>query len=436
MSMIKDPVSRRAMMQHVARQSLGVSLLTFGARGLRADDPLSSQNSNAGGKPSETGSAKGKHRLIYLFNTGAMSHIDTFDPKPGTESQGPLGVIDTNVAGVQFGAALPRLAKMANKLAVVRSMSTETGAHGPGQYLMRTNYKQIATTRHPGIGSWMQKMHGRIHPALPPSVTIGGGASPGYMGSKFAPVPIGEPNDGLKNTVGPDYLEKDQFVRRMYLSAALDREFRSQVQLSEVNGYDDLYREAIRLLRSDDLKAFDLAEESAEAKERYGNSKLGRGLLLARRLIENDVQFVEVKTGGWDMHNEIGDAMTTRGGEMDQGLSALIEDLDASGLLAETTIVVATEFGRKPNINQNAGRDHHPAAFSVALAGAGIKGGVVHGASDAKGFHVDEFQASVQDFNATIGRAVGLPIEQEIHSPDGRPFTWGHDGEAISEVLA
>ncbi|MEZ6086745.1 MAG: DUF1501 domain-containing protein [Pirellulaceae bacterium] len=209
-----------------------------------------------------------------------------------------------------------------------------------------------------------------------------------------------------------------------------------KVRLKEVHGYDDLYREAIRLLNSEDLKAFDLNQESDAAKERYGSSRVGRGCLLARRLIENDVQYVEVQSGGWDMHNDIGDAMTGRGGELDQALSALIEDLTSSGLIHDTTIVVATEFGRKPSINQNAGRDHHPAVFSCVLAGAGVKHGTVLGSSDAKGFSVDEYPVTVQDFLATIGKAIQVPIDEEIYSSDGRPFTFGNGGTPIDEVLA
>lgn len=426
------PLHRRSMMISAAQQLLGVSVLSFtGAQLLAKESPSAGKSDTKSKEPT-----RGKRRLIYLFNSGAMSHLDTFDPKPGTDSQGPLGAIDTSIPGVKFGESLPKLAQMADRLAIVRSMTTETGAHGPGSYLMRTGYKQIATTRHPGIGAWMQKTLGRIHPALPPSVNIGGGVGPGYLGSKFAPVPIGDPDRGLQNTSSPEYLAEDQFMRRMYLSAALDREFRAGVQLNSVNGYDDLYREAIKLLKSDDLKAFDLSDESDADKERYGNSKLGRGCLLARRLIEHDVQYVEVQSGGWDMHNDIASAMSDRGGELDQALSALLDDLSASGLIADTTIVVATEFGRKPSINQNAGRDHHPAAFSCVLAGAGVRGGTVLGASDSKGFAVEEYPVTVPDFMTTIGKALGVNTDQEIFSPDGRPFKFGNGGEAIEEVLA
>ncbi|QDV68483.1 hypothetical protein Poly24_21920 [Rosistilla carotiformis] len=441
MNWYKDAVSRRAMMQLAAWQSFGVSLLSLGGGRLMADDPFAEFSDAAiaakkAGEAPETAKSAGKRRLIYIFNAGAMSHVDTFDPKPGTDSQGPLGAIPTNIPGVQFGESLPKLAAMADKLAVIRSMTTETGAHGPGSYLMRTGQKEIASTRHPGIGAWMQRFNGRIHPALPPSVNIGGGIGPGYLGAKFAPVPIGDPDRGLQNTTGPDYLADDQFMRRMYLSAALDREFRGKVHMQQVDGYDDLYREAIRLLKSDDLKAFDLNQESDEAKERYGKSKVGRGCLLARRLVENDIQYVEVQTGGWDMHNDIADAMTTRGSELDQALSALIEDLTASGLIEDTTIVVATEFGRNPSINQNAGRDHHPAVFSCAMAGAGVRPGTILGSSDSKGFLVDEYPVSVPDFMATIGKALKLPVDKEIHSPDGRPFTFSNGGVAIDELLA
>ena len=421
MSRHDHEISRRRLMETTARSLLGVSILPAVNSWAAAQAP--------GGKT---------RRLIYLFMHGAMSHIDTFDPKPGTKAQGPTKTIKTKIPGIQFGEHLPKLAGMANRLAVVRSLNTATGAHGPGQYLMRTSYKQIATTRHPGLGPWLQKTMGRIHPDLPPSVQVGGGEGPGYLGAKFAPVPIGDPAKGLQNTRQPAYLLDGQFSQRMKLAGKFDQTFRSRASTSEVLGYDDLYREAISLLNSKDLAAFDITKEPKEKQDKYGPSRFGKGCLLASRLIQHGVRYVEVTHRSWDHHRELASTnnLPTKCRDLDIGLSTLLTDLNSKGLLDETLVVVATEFGRKPNINQNAGRDHHPAAFSCVLAGAGIRGGQVFGATDEEAFHVADKDVTPQDFNATIATALGLQVDKQIHSPDGRPFSIADDGVPIKELLA
>ena len=414
-----DGSHRRDFMAAAAKSFLGVSLLPLGAQ-----------------KAQSASARRGPKRLIYLFMTGAMSHLDTFDPKPGSDVQGETGVVSTGIPGVKFGEHFIRLAGMTDKLAVLRSMNTETGAHGPGQYLMRTGYKQIATTRHPGLGAWIHRLAGRSHETLPHSVLIGGGEGPGYLGSQYAPVPIGNPRKGLQNTKSPRYLAENQFERRMRLATAFDTSFRSLAkQSSRVNGYDSLYREAIGLLKSEDLKAFDITKEPKKAQEAYGKSQFGQGCMLARRLVEHGVRYVEVSLKGWDHHNTIFESLPEKAKDLDNGLATLLEDLESRGLLDDTLVVVGTEFGRKPRLNQNVGRDHHPAAFSCALAGGGVKGGQVIGATDAEGFYVEDEAIEVTALNATIGRVLGLPIEEEVSSPDGRPFTLANGGTPISQVF-
>jgi hypothetical protein len=414
-----DEISRRDLMTAAAKTCLGVSILPIG-------------NALAHAAPAKTGKAK---QVIYLFMNGAMSQLDTLDPKPKSKVQGDTGVIRTKIPGVQFGEHFTNLAAMANQLAVVRSMTTTTGAHAPGRYLMRTSYKKLATTRHPGMGAWIQKLAGRISRELPPTVQVGGGQGAGYLGAQFAPVPIGDPSKGLQHTKSPGYLSNSQFDKRISLSAAFDRGFRSKAKGSKVNGYDDLYRDAIRLLRSKDLKAFDISLEPEKSKQAYGDTKFGKGCLLARRLIENGVRFVEVSFGGWDHHNSLFEKLPPKAQELDKVLSTLLTDLQASGRLDQTLVVLGTEFGRKPKPNQNSGRDHHPAAFSTLLAGGGIRGGQVYGATDSDAFYVEEDEVSAGDFNATIAAALGLSHTKEIHSPDGRPFTIGNGGKPLTKLF-
>tara|TARA_B100000700_G_scaffold32233_3_gene30831 strand:- start:5512 stop:6795 length:1284 start_codon:yes stop_codon:yes gene_type:complete len=412
---------RRRFMGQVASSMLGVTAAPLAANALDADKAGSSS----------------RKQVIYLFMTGAMSHVDTFDPKPGSEVQGDTKVINTRTSGVKFGEYMKKLAGLSNDLAILRGMSQETGAHGPGQYLMRTSYKEIATTSHPGLGSWVQRLGGRISKKLPASVSIGGkGGSPGYLGAKYAPVPVGDPNQGLQNVKMPSYLKEDHFDRRLRLTASIDQNFRALAQNNQhVNGYDDLYREAVGLMKSDGLKAFDLNEEDDSVRDKYGRNRLGQGCLLARRLVESGVRFVEVISGGWDMHRGVFDSMANKGPEMDNAVGSLLEDLKQSGMLKNTLVVIGTEFGRKPNINVNVGRDHHPAAFSTVLAGAGIQGGQVYGQTDSDAFYVEDQSVSVQDFNATIAKAIDLPYEEEILSPTGRPFTISNGGTPIKEIV-
>lgn len=415
-----DEPTRRDFLSAAAKSCLGVSILPLMNEWLLSAEPARKNPAR---------------KVIYLFMEGAMSQLDTFDPKPKSEVQGATGAIKTAIPGVQFSEHFPNLAGMAKKLAVVRSLSTETGAHEPGRYLMRTNYKKIASTRHPGLGAWMQKMSGRLHPDLPPSVSVGGGVGPGYLGAEFAPVPIGDPADGLQNTTSPKYLSEKQFDHRMSLINSFDTVFKRKAKTSDVSGYDDLYRDAINLLKSKDLAAFDISKEPEAAQKAYGETRFGQGCLLARRLIEHNVRFVEVTLGGWDHHNELFENLPAKATELDSVLSTLLNDLESKGLLADTLVVLGTEFGRKPKPNVNSGRDHHPAAFSCLLAGGGIQGGQVHGKTDSDAFYVEDDSASVQDFNATIAYGLGLPVDKEIHSPDGRPFTIANGGKPMTKLF-
>jgi hypothetical protein len=242
----------------------------------------------------------------------------------------------------------------------------------------------------------------------------------------------------LENTTAPGYLAEESFERRLALINAFDRSFNEKYRLRAIRDYSDFYDEAVALLSSEELRAFDLNEESDGDRDRYGRDSFGQGCMLARRLVENDVQCVEVTLGGWDMHNTLWgeSALPERAGMMDRAVGTLLNDLEQRGLLADTLVVLATEFGRSPQVNYNAGRDHHPAVFSSLLAGAGIRCGQVYGKSDAKGHSVDENGVSAADFNATIAAALGLPLDQEVHSPTGRPFKVAGDGKPIAALLS
>ncbi len=262
--------------------------------------------------------------------------------------------------------------------------------------------------------------------------------SSGFFDPTFSPLPIADPNRGLENTKAPAYLTEKSFEKRMALINGFDKKFRSKFKDKNVKSYSDFYTEAAGLLASEELKAFDLRTEKNEVRDRYGRDSFGQGCLLAKRLIESNVRCVEVNCGGWDMHSSIYDNNTlpARTAIIDRAVGNLMKDLKEAGLLDETLIVLTTEFGRSPEINYNFGRDHHPAAFSSVLAGAGIKGGQFYGKSDASGHSVDSDGVSPADLNATIASALGLPLEEIVTSPTGRPFKVAHDGKPVKSILA
>jgi uncharacterized protein (DUF1501 family) len=421
-------LKRREFLNNAARACLGVTALGVAGQSILGT-PLASAATRQG---------KAK-RVIYLFMNGAMSHLDTFDPKPGTDSQGDTQPIATSLTGVRFGDKFPRMAELANRLAIVRSLTTETGAHEQGRYLMRTAYPAINSMRHPAMGAWVMNAQVPGPTELPHNILIGSDNDHpmnGFLPPAMAPVPVADPDAGLQNINRPKYLADRDFNVRMALIDKFDRKFRSIYQSTEVDAYNQMYKDALRLMGSDKLAAFDLSNESDATRDRYGRNKFGQGCLLARRLAEEGVPFIEVNYGNWDMHNDLQTRLEEHGTNLDQGFSALFQDMESSGLLDDTLIVLATEFGRTPKINQNAGRDHHPGAFTCLLTGAGIQQGQVYGASDEKGFSVDSDKVSVAQFNATIAAALGLSTKEEVIAPNGRPFKIANGADPVSPLLA
>lgn len=387
----------------------------------------------------ETIPSEGKAKsVIYLYMAGAMSHLDSFDPKLGSDSRGETTPTQTRLAGVSISDKLPKTAHLINGIALVRSLTTETGAHEEGNYLMHTSYPAINSIRHPGLGAWASHILEKRNPQLPANVLLGSSAGhpgAGFLPARIAPVPLPNPAAGLENTQFPKYLTEEQFRRRMSLSNQFDATFKGTNPSRLIEAYDETYREAVRLMGSTELKVFDINQETEKVREFYGQHRFGQGCLLARRLVEKGVRFVEVEFGGWDHHNDIYRELPGKLAQLDQGLGALIYDLQTKGLLSEVLVVLATEFGRTPTINENAGRDHHPGVFSGLMCGAGIRGGVVHGESDEKGFSPTGDAVHPEDFNATIAAAMGLPLDQEFSAPNGRPFKICNGGSPIKELL-
>ena len=425
-----DEITRRQFLSNAARTYLGVHLFPMLGASIAEAAPASA---------SSTSTAK---HIIYLFMAGGMSHIDTFDPKPKKKNvMGKTQAITSAADGILLGHYLPQTAKVMDKVAVINSMTSVQGAHEQGAYVMHTSYNMRGTIKHPSLGAWVMKLGGRINQEIPGYVAIDTPADHsggGFFGAKYSAAPIGSPNDGLQDSHRVEEVSKENFDRRLSLADRLNKQFHGRYANADVQAYQDLYQEAIRLMNSRDLKAFNLNEESQATKDLYGNSRFAQGCLLARRLVEHGVRFVEVQLGGWDTHYDNFTAVEGRCREFDQAYAALINDLDKRGKLKDTLVVVATEFGRTPEIKaeHRDGRDHHPSAYTSLLAGGGIKGGYKHGETDAIGNKVKKDPVTAQDFNATIAKAIGLPHDLVIMSPSKRPFKIADKGNPVNQVFA
>jgi hypothetical protein len=420
-----DTPTRRDFLAATAKATLGVSAVGFpGVAG--ATDIARVTNTYAPAK-----------RMIYLYMSGGMSQIDTFSPKPEASKyiKGPLKPISTSADGVQLSEYMELTAKQMHNAVIIETMSSTQGAHEQGSYLMHTNYAPRGTIEHPGIGSWISHLGGKINPALPPGVVIGGGSrifGSGYMETKHSPLPIGRPDKGLDNSYRPEAVTEEDYHRRLNLSLAMSKQFMRKYNSKSVRAYKDVYLEALRLMKSEDLEVFDIAKEPEYIRNAYGPDRFAQGCLLARRLVERNVRYVEVRLGGWDTHTNNFTSLDGLARRLDRGMGTLLADLSARGLLDETLVVLGTEFGRTPDINEADGRDHSPVIFSSVLAGGGVAGGQIYGKTSVDGKEIVENKVPIADFHATIGHAMGLAHQERTLAPNGRPFTMGNKGTPLA----
>ncbi len=421
-------IARRQFMEWFAKAFLGVNVLPA------ASSAFASPSRAA---PLQTAKAKS---VIYLYLRGGISHIDTFDPKPGRAEMAGVQTIPTSAPGVQISEWFPQLARRMHHICLVRSMTSTQGVHERGNYLAHTSYFQTATIAHPALGAWALKHLGSENALLPGNILINGSpqhTGAGYMESHLAPLPIVDPAAGLQNSRPLAKTTAADLARRSELARALGQNFAQRAPQRSVAAYRQIQAEAVALMKSRDLKVFDIAQENPRTLAAYGSHTFGRGCLLARRLVEQGVRFIEVEDDqNWDTHNDQLVSMKRMTPSADQTMAALLDDLHQRGLLDSTLVVMATEFGRSPKIDEyTAGRGHHPAVFTWWLAGGGIKGGYVHGQSDAAAQRVAQDPVTMPDFNATIAQAIGLDLKQVEHSPSGRPFTVAHDGAPVASLF-
>lgn len=410
--------SRRAFVERLAASCLGVGLLP-----------------GLGKAAAPAGKAR---NVIYLYMTGGMSHLDTFGVVPGADTMGQTGTIPTSADGVFISEHLPTVARHMHRGVVINSMASTQGAHEPGNYFAHTSYTARGGTRHPGLGAWLQKFEGKGNSGLPGSVVITTDSrhpGAGFFEPAFAPLMIQDAADGLQNSRRLGIMSEADQDYRLALAGELDAPFRKAHPHPAVHAHGEMYREAIALMKSRDLVAFDLAAEPAASRDAYGANRFGQGCLLARRLVEHGLRFVEVTLGGWDTHVDNFVRTPELCAILDRALGALLTELDDKGLLDETLVVLATEFGRTPVVNGNGGRDHYPQAFTNVLWGGGVRGGQVYGKTD-RGIEITENRVFVPDFNATIAHALGLPLETVLYSPAKRPFTIADKGKPVAAIFS
>jgi uncharacterized protein (DUF1501 family) len=402
-----------------------------------------------------------KRSCILLWMPGGPSQIDTFDPKPDHENGGPFKPLRTNVECITIGEHLPQLAKQADRLAIVRSMTSKEGDHGRATYQMRTGYAPLPPLKYPQFGSVIAKELAREDAELPPCVSIGTARqfapeayTPGYLGSMYAPLNIGEsalyrPDENIDKALKVQDLALPADVSEKRADARIDLLRRSEKSFADqhpdlpVQSHQSAEERAVKLVRTAAGKAFDLDEEPAKLRDAYGRNLFGQGCLMARRLVERGVPFVEVGLSSgqmgalsWDTHARNFDAVKGLCGTLDPAWSTLMNDLQDRGLLDTTLIVWMGEFGRTPKINQAAGRDHWPNCYSAVLAGGGIKGGQVVGKTSKDGTTIDERPVPVADFLGTVCLALGIDPKKQNLSNTGRPIRLvDQKAEPLTEVV-
>ena len=426
---LPDGMSRRHFMSHLA----GASALTLPAMSL-----TNTLQANAAELK------KNQKSAILLWMGGGPSTIDIWDLKPGAPTGGEFKPISTNATGVQICEHLPKMAKNMDKVALVRSMSTREADHTRGRYYMHTGYVPNPNVQHPSYGAVLSH---ELLPSrgdsleIPPFVAVGGNSvGPGFLGMAYAPFVVSANGRIRDLEMG---IERQRLMQRMAMLSKLEGNFIKEVrpgkkladQGSAAQDHQKILKKTLSLMTSKQMEAFQVNKEDEKQRERYGANNFGRGCLMARRLVEQGVPFVEVDFGGWDNHGGIFPTLTTKLATVDQAMSALLEDLSERGMLENTVVIWMGEFGRTPRINPGAGRDHWARSWAVAVGGGKIKGGQAIGATNSDGTQVTTQPYTSQDLMASVCHALGISLETTFTSRSGRPMKIANSGKLIKELF-
>jgi uncharacterized protein (DUF1501 family) len=381
--------------------------------------------------------SKNHKSAILLWLGGGAPTIDMWDMKPGAPTAGQYKPISTT-GDFQICELMPEVAKQGKHLAVVRSMSTREADHNRGRYYMHTAYVPNPSVEHPGYGSVvaheMEAAKKLPELQIPPFVSIGGASEgPGFLGMTYAPFQV-DANGQIKDT-GMTVTEA-RMGDRMKLLSALETRFISEKRGSAAEEHAKILKKTNDLLTSAQMKAFQVRTEPKDMLEKYGDNNFGRGCLMARRLVEVGVPFIEVQSGGWDLHQNNFTSLQRKLPELDKAFAALMEDLKQRGLLDSTVVMCMGEFGRTPRINGNAGRDHFARAWSVVLGGGSIKGGQAIGKTNSDGTSVEGESHSSEDLMASVCQALDISLKTQFTAKNGRPMKIAGGGKVISELFA
>lgn len=392
--------------------------------------------------------------VIMVWLAGGPATIDMWDLKPGAPTGGEFRERPSAAPGIRISEHLPRMANVLDRCTVVRSLNHTIPSHGPATVFMTTGNKPTPAVQYPALGSLVTRLLPAA-PGVPPYVSFselrnGGAGQAGYLGAGYNPFIVegagaapargnAASNLRVRGVTLPTGFTLEQLENRNRLLQGFDQGFEAVDRGAEVlDGLDAFHRQALDILRSDRTRnAFNLHQESDSIRRRYGLDPFGQGALAARRLITAGVRFVTISLGGWDTHGQNFQALRTRLlPQLDQTLSALIGDLDDRGMLSDTIVYCAGEFGRTPRINPNVGRDHWARSMAVVLAGGGFRRGYAHGATDAQGMVPSSDPCTPDDISSTIFHALGLDPHQELQTPTGRPITLFREGQVVPRLLS
>jgi Protein of unknown function (DUF1501) len=378
---------------------------------------------------------KGK-ACILLWMSGGPSQFETFSPKPDHPNGGSTKAIPTAVSGIQISENFPMLAKSMKDIAVIRSMTSKEGSHPRATFFMHTGYIPSASVKYPSIGAVVAHEIGDPKSDLPSFVRVGGraqtGSNGGFLGVGYDPFDIQNPAAMPTNTIPPTSV--DRFRRRLDLLGQLEQDF-AVTAPQEVIDHSQQYERTAKMILSPSMQAFDLSKEPDKIRDAYGKTQFGNGCLLARRLIESGVTFIEIDLGGWDTHADNFAKTKELAGQVDQPFAQLIADLKQRGMLDSTVIMWMGEFGRTPIINPRGGRDHYPRAFNAVVAGGGLRGGQVIGETDKAGTEVTANPVTVQDLFQSVCKSLKIDATKENMSPIGRPIKVVDGGKPVKELI-
>jgi hypothetical protein len=379
---------------------------------------------------------KNRKAAILLWMSGGPSTMDIWDLKPGAATGGPFRPIST-AGDVQICEHMPMTAQVMDRLSIIRSMSTREADHQRGRYYMHTGYTPSPNIEHPSYGAVVahELIDQRPELEIPPFVSVGGGSEgPGFLGMAWAPFVVNSNGQVRNLEMG---IEQARLYQRMEALRRLEEGFISQNRGSAAEDHYDVLKKTANLMTSAQMDAFKVMQEPEAVRERYGNDGFGRGCLMARRLVEAGVPFIEVDYGGWDNHDNIFPTLqNTKLPVIDRAISALVEDLSQRGMLENTAIIWMGEFGRTPRINGDSGRDHWARSWSVVAGGAGMKGGIAVGETNEDGTAVETEPYTSQDLMATVCKALGISLETTFTSKNGRPMKIANGGKVIKELFA